>query len=98
MAKITLNWTESTGPVKSYNIYRSTSEFDSTDFQSYATLIGSVASSSTEYIDEDLTIEYEYYYYGVAAVDAKGLEVLSEVVEVGMLSAPTDLTAVFSVD
>ena len=34
MAKITLTWIAATGPVASYNIYRSTSTFDSTNFKS----------------------------------------------------------------
>ena len=97
MAKITLTWTAATGPVASYNIYRSTSTFDSTDFKSSATVIGS-ASSDTEYVDETITLTDEKYFYGVSAVDSNNIEVLSEVVEVAMISAPTNLTAVFSND
>ena len=98
MAKITLTWTAATGPVTSYNIYRSTSAFDSTNFKSYATVLSSVSSSATEYIDEALTLTDEKYYYGVSSVDSNSIEVLSEVVEVAMISAPTNLTAVFSND
>lgn len=98
MAKITLTWTAATGPVASYNIYRSTSTFDSTNFKSSATVLSSVASSATEYIDETLTLTDEKYFYGVSSVDSNSIEVLSEVIEVAMISAPTNLTAVFSND
>ena len=92
MAKITLTWTAATGPVASYNIYRSTS----TNFKSLATVLSSAASSATEYVDETITLTDEKYFYGVSAVDSNSIEVLSEVVEVAMISAPTNLTAVFS--
>jgi fibronectin type 3 domain-containing protein len=98
MAKITLTWTAATGTVASYNIYRSTSTFDSTNFKSYATVLSSVASSATEYVAQDIILADEKYFYGVSAVDSNGIEVLSEVVEVAMISAPTNLTAVFSSD
>ena len=98
MAKITLTWTAATGPVASYNIYRSTSTFDSTNFKSNATVLSSVEASATEYVDGTITLIDEKYFYGVSAVDSNSLEVLSEVVEVAMISVPTNLTAVFSND
>lgn len=94
MAKITLNWTAGTGPISGYKIYRSTSIFDATNFKSYASVIGDTAS--TTFDDETLTLTDEKYYYGVASYDATANEVLSEVIEVAMISAPTSLTGVFS--
>ena len=95
MAKITLNWTASTGPVVGYKIYRSTTTFDQS-FISSLTPIADVASTSYE--DTSVILADQLYYYGVAAYDASGNQVLSEVVEVSMISPPTDLTAVFSTD
>ena len=93
MAKITLNWTASTGPVIGYKIYRDYNTFD----QSYLSSLTPIADvTSTSYEDHTIVIEDEYYYYGVSAYDASGTEVLSEVIQVTMISAPTDLTAVYS--
>ena len=96
MSKISLSWTAGTGPVVSYNVYRSTTIFDSTNYKSSATVITNV--SSTEYVDETLTLTDEKYYYGVSSVDVNSNEVLSEVIEVAMISAPTNLVGVFSND
>ena len=52
----------------------------------------------TYYDDTNITLTDQLYYYGVAAYDASGIQVLSEVIEVSMISAPTSLTAVFSTD
>lgn len=98
MAKITLNWVAGTGPIVEYKIYRDLSSFNSTDFQGYVTSIASVSPSATSYEDTTIDILDELYYYGVAAVDANGNEALSEVVAVSMISAPTELTAAFSVN
>lgn len=93
MAKITLNWTASTGPVVGYKIYRDLNTFNQSDL-SNLTPIADVASTSYE--DTTIIVEDEYYYYGVSAYDASGTEVLSEVIKVSMISAPTNLTAVYS--
>lgn len=93
MAKITLNWTASTGPVVGYKIYRSTTTFDQSSISSLSPITD---TTYTYYDDTDLTLTDELYYYGVAAYDASGNQVLSEVIEVAMISAPTNLTAVFS--
>ena len=95
MAKITLNWTASTGPVVGYKIYRSTTTFDQSSISSLSPITDTTA---TNYDDTDITLTDQLYYYGVAAYDASGTQVLSEVVEVPMISAPTSLTAVFSTD
>ena len=95
MAKITLNWTASTGPVVGYKIYRSTTTFDQS-FISSLTPIADVASTSYE--DTSIILTDQLYYYAVAAYDASGNQVLSEVIEVAMISAPTNLTSVFSTD
>lgn len=95
MAKITLNWTASTGPVVGYKIYRSTTTFDQSSISSLSPITD---TTSTYYDDTDITLTDQLYYYGVAAYDASGNQVLSEVIEVAMISAPTDLTAVFSTD
>lgn len=95
MAKITLNWTASTGPVVGYKIYRSTTTFDQSSISSLSPITDTTA---TNYDDTDITLTDQLYYYGVAAYDASGNQVLSEVVEVSMISAPTSLTAVFSTD
>lgn len=95
MAKITLNWTASTGPVVGYKIYRSTTTFDQSSISSLSPITD---TTYTYYDDTDLTLTDELYYYGVAAYDASGNQVLSEVIEVAMISAPTNLTAVFSTD
>lgn len=95
MAKITLNWTASTGPVVGYKIYRSTTTFDQSSISSLTPITDTTA---TNYDDTDITLTDQLYYYGVAAYDASGIQVLSEVIEVAMISAPTDLTAVFSTD
>ena len=111
MAKITLNWTASTGPVVGYKIYRSTTTFDQS-FISSLTPIADVESTSyedvestsyedvesTSYEDTSIILDDQLYYYGVAAYDASGNQVLSEVIEVAMIGAPTSLTAVFSPD
>ena len=93
MAKITLQWTASTGPVVGYKIYRDLNTFNQSDL-SYLTPIADVASTSYE--DTTIIIEDEYYYYGVSAYDASGTEVLSKVIQVAMIGAPKDLTAVYS--
>lgn len=93
MAKITLNWTASTGSVVGYKIYRDLATFNQSEL-SYLTPIADV--TSTSYEDHTIVIEDEYYYYGVSAYDASGIEALSEVIRVSMISPPTDLTAVFS--
>ena len=93
MAKITLNWTASTGPVVGYKIYRSTTTFDQSSISSLSPITD---TTSTYYDDTDITLTDQLYYYGVAAYDASGNQVLSEVIEVAMISAPTNLTAVFS--
>ena len=95
MAKITLNWTASTGPVIGYKIYRDLATFNQSEL-SYLTPIADV--TSTSYEDTYITLTDQLYYYGVAAYDASGNQVLSEVVQVSMISAPTSLTAVFSTD
>ena len=95
MAKITLNWTASTGPVVGYKIYRSTTTFDQSSISSLSPITDTTA---TNYDDTDITLTDQLYYYGVAAYDASGNQVLSEVIEVSMISAPTSLTAVFSTD
>lgn len=95
MAKITLNWTASTGPVVGYKIYRSTTTFDQSSISSLSPITD---TTYTYYDDTDLTLTDQLYYYGVAAYDASGNQVLSEVIEVAMISAPTDFTAVFSTD
>ena len=95
MAKITLQWTASTGPVVGYKIYRSTTTFDQSSISSLSPITDTTA---TNYDDTDITLTDQLYYYGVAAYDASGNQVLSEVVEVSMISAPTSLTAVFSTD
>ena len=93
MAKITLNWTASTGPVVGYKIYRSTTTFD----QSFISDMSPITdTTATDYDDTDITLTDQLYYYGVAAYDASGNQVLSEVIQVAMISAPTNLTAVFS--
>ena len=93
MAKITLNWTASTGPVIGYKIYRGTTTFD----QSYLSSLTPIADvASTSYEDTTIILEDEYYYYGVSSYDASGNQVLSQVIQVAMISAPTNLTAVFS--
>ena len=93
MAKITLQWTAGTGPISGYNIYRDYNPIDQAYF-SYLSPIGSTTSLS--YVDESIVIEDELYYYAVSSYDASGNEVLSEVIQVAMISAPTNLTAVFS--
>lgn len=93
MAKITLNWTASTGPVVGYKIYRSTTTFDQSGLSSLTPIADVTA---TNYDDTDIKLTDQLYYYGVAAYDAAGIQVLSEVIEVSMISAPTNLTAVFS--
>ena len=93
MAKITLNWTASTGPVVGYKIYRSTTTFNQSSISSLSPITDTTA---TNYDDTDITLTDQLYYYGVAAYDASGNQVLSEVIEVSMISPPTDLTAVFS--
>ena len=95
MAKITLNWTASTGPVVGYKIYRSTTTFDQSSISS---LIPITDTTATSYDDTNITLTDQLYYYGVAAYNASGIQVLSEVIEVSMISAPTSLTAVFSTD
>ena len=95
MAKITLNWTASTGPVVGYKIYRSTTTFDQSSMSS---LLPITDTTYTYYDDTYITLTDQLYYYGVAAYDASGNQVLSEVIEVAMISAPTNLTAVFSTD
>ena len=95
MAKITLNWTASTGPVVGYKIYRSTTTFDQSSISS---LIPITDTTYTYYDDISIILTDQLYYYGVAAYDASGSQVLSEVIEVAMSSAPTNLTAVFSTD
>ena len=95
MAKITLNWTASTGPVVGYKIYRSTTTFYQSSISS---LIPITDTTATNYDDTNITLTDQLYYYGVAAYDASGNQVLSEVIEVSMISAPTSLTAVFSTD
>ena len=95
MAKITLNWTASTGPVVGYKIYRSTTTFDQSSISSLSPITDTTA---TNYDDTDITLTDQLYYYCVAAYDASGNQVLSEVIEVSMISAPTNLTAVFSTD
>ena len=95
MAKITLNWTASTGPVVGYKIYRSTTTFDQSSISSLSPITDTTA---TNYDDTNITLTDQLYYYGVAAYDASGNQVLSEVIEVSMISAPTNLTAVFSTD
>ena len=95
MAKITLNWTASTGPVVGYKIYRSTTTFDQSSISSLSPITDTTATS---YDDTNITLTDQLYYYGVAAYDAAGIQVLSEVIEVSMISAPTNLTAVFSTD
>ena len=95
MAKITLNWTASTGPVVGYKIYRSTTTFDQSSISSLSPITDTTA---TNYDDTDITLTDQLYYYGVAAYDASGIQVLSEVIKVAMISAPTNLTAVFSTD
>ena len=94
MAKITLNWTASTGPVVGYKIYRSTTTFDQSSISSLSPITDTTA---TDYDDTDIPLT-DQLYYGVAAYDASGSQVLSEVIEVAMFSAPTNLTAVFSTD
>lgn len=95
MAKITLNWTASTGPVVGYKIYRSTTTFDQSSISSLSPITD---TTSTYHDDTDITLTDQLYYYGVAAYDASGNQVLSEVIQVSMISAPTNLTAVFSTD
>lgn len=95
MAKITLTWTASTGPVVGYKIYRSTTTFDQSSISS---LIPITDTTATSYDDTNITLTDQLYYYGVAAYDASGNQVLSEVIQVSMISAPTSLTAVFSTD
>ena len=95
MAKITLTWTASTGPVVGYKIYRSTTTFDQSSISSLSPITDTTA---TNYNDTDITLTDQLYHYGVAAYDASGNQVLSEVIEVAMISAPTYLTAVFSTD
>ena len=95
MAKITLNWTASTGPVVGYKIYRSTTTFDQSSMSSLSPITD---TTYTYYDDTNITLTDQLYYYGVAAYDASGIQVLSEVIEVSMISAPTSLTAVFSTD
>ena len=95
MAKITLNWTASTGPVVGYKIYRSTTTFDQSSISS---LSPSTDTTATNYDDTGITLTDQLYYYGVAAYDASGNQVLSEVIQVAMIGAPTNLTAVFSTD
>ncbi len=98
MAKITLNWTASTGPVVGYKIYRSTTTFDQSSISSLSPITDITDTTATNYNDTDITLTDQLYYYGVAAYDASGNQVLSEVIEVSMISAPTNLTAVFSTD
>lgn len=95
MAKTTLNWTASTGPVVGYKIYRSTTTFDQSSISSLSPITDTTA---TYYDDTNITLTDQLYYYGVAAYNASGNQVLSEVIEVSMISAPTSLTAVFSTD
>ena len=95
MAKITLTWTASTGPVDGYKIYISTTTFDQSSISSLSPITDTTA---TNYDDTDITLTDQLYYYGVAAYDASGIQVLSEVIKVAMISAPTNLTAVFSTD
>lgn len=94
MAKITLNWTASTGPVVGYKIYRSTTTFDQSSISDMSPITDTTA---TYHDDTEITLT-DQLYYGVAAYDASGSQVLSEVIEVAMISAPTNLTAVFSTD
>ncbi len=93
MAKITLNWTAGTGPIIGYKVYRSTSTFDQSSITSMSPITDTV---STTFDDETLTLTDELYYYAVASYDATGNQVLGEVIQVAMISAPTNLTAVFS--
>ena len=93
MAKITLNWTASTGPVVGYKIYRSTTTFDQSSISSLSPITDTTA---TYHDDTNITLTDQLYYYGVSAYDASGNQVLSEVIQVAMISAPTSLTAVFS--
>ena len=95
MAKITLNWTASTGPVVGYKIYRSTTTFDQSSISSLTPITD---TTYTYHDDTNITLTDQLYYYGVAAYDASGVQVLSEVIQVAMISAPTNLTAVFSTD
>ena len=93
MPKITLNWTAGTGPIIGYKVYRSTSTFDQSSITSMSPITDTV---STTFDDETLTLTDELYHYAVASYDATGNQVLGEVIQVAMISAPTNLTGAFS--
>ena len=95
MAKITLEWTAGTGPISGYKIYRSTTTFDQASLLSQTPIYD---TTSLSYVDNTITLTDELYYYAVASYDSAGNQVLSEVIQVAMISAPTNLTAVFSTD
>jgi hypothetical protein len=72
VAAVLLNWTapESSGDsnLETYGVWRHTSPFSAT---SSATLIASIATTSTSYTDST-AVHGIAYYYGVTAVNAEG--------------------------